>query len=505
MNVADMKTKHAGDDIESHIQYVPTLVVALHPDISRIGETAPLLSLSQDGRDYLSRNRPDFSKNGRAGRSLCEPRISRSPIIIQQDSQDTFRVRAHTTSTTVEIAGRAEQSEYLLSRADIGSGVVMTLNKTVVLLLKLLPLQDVRIHKESLLKGISPDIRALNSKLENVARMDIPVMIRGLAGSGKEQAAYKVHSDSPRADKPFVNVNLAAIHDVVAAEELFGSLHKQAQNPGYFSQADGGTLVLEDIEDASEQVIELLFSAIKNGYYLPLQSDVPKPINCRLVLTSVYDSCPCAVDSRLWQLTNALSAYQVFLPPLAERVEDLSLLFIHFVEEQWHRLYPDRAFNLNIPTDLMGQLMAFHWPGNVRQLRNVARQVVIDSREASTLQLDPQLLSILKPQSRQRTERIGANGNARKPNSISREELSEALENNRFELQATARELAISRASVYQLIQRFEGLSTAQDLDEAELRNCYQKYRGDTEQMMWELRVSQVGMRRRLKAMGYDI
>ena len=123
------------------------------------------------------------------------------------------------------------------------------------------------------------------------------------------------------------------------------------------------------------------------------------------------------------------------------------------------------------------------------------------------MQLDPQLLSILKPQSSLRgaQEKTKANGGGRKPNTIGRDELIEALQKNRFELQATARELSISRASVYQLIQRFDGIRTAQDLTEAELKECYEKYRGDTEQMMWELQVSQVGMRRRLKAMGYDI
>ena len=149
--------------------------------------------------------------------------------------------------------------------------------------------------------------------------------------------------------------------------------------------------------------------------------------------------------------------------------------------------------------------MTFNWPGNVRQLRNVARQVVIDSRDEDVLQLDPQLLSILKPQSPLRATQDRPNGSGRKPNTIGREELVEALQKNRFELQATARELNISRASVYQLIQRFDGIRTAQDLSEAELKECYEKYRGDTEQMMWELQVSQVGMRRRLKAMGYDI
>jgi len=88
---------------------------------------------------------------------------------------------------------------------------------------------------------------------------------------------------------------------------------------------------------------------------------------------------------------------------------------------------------------------------------------------------------------------------------VSRNELLETLESCRFELQATAKKLGISRASVYQLIQRFEGVRTAQDLSEEEIKQSYEKNRSDTEKMMWDLQVSQIGLRRRLKSLGYDI
>lgn len=507
MNVAEMKTQHTDDDLASRLEYVPTLIIALHPDLERIGETAPLMGIATDERDYVSRNRPDFSKNGHAGKPLNDPHISRSPIIVQQDSDDVFRIRAHSTSTRVRIEGRAQQSEYLLSQADIGSGVTLTLSNKIVLLLKLLPLQDSRLKKDALLKGISPDIHALTGKLEHIAQLDIPVIIRGATGSGKEQAAYKIHQDSPRAGKPFVVVNLAAIHDVVADEELFGVARGEQTSPGYFSQAEGGTLVLEDLEDASDTVITSLFAALTSGSYVAVNGNQQQPVNCRIIATSIYDSCPCTHGSKLWQLTNLLAAYQVFLPRLADRLEDVSILFLHFVKQQWQKIYPGRPFELQIPATIIARILSFNWPGNVRQLRNVARQAVIDSREEAALQLDQQLLSILKPQSnlRDTADTVKANGNGRKPNTIGRDELIEALQKNRFELQATARELSISRASVYQLIQRFEGIRTAQDLAEHELKACSEKYRGDTEQMMWELQVSQVGMRRRLKAMGYDI
>ncbi|MGM0480693.1 MAG: sigma 54-interacting transcriptional regulator [Pseudomonadota bacterium] len=507
MNVAEMKTQHAGDDIERRLEVVPTLIIALHPDLDRVGESAPLLGLASEGRDYLSRNRPDFAYNGHAAMPLNEARISRSPIIVQQDDEETYRIRGHSTSTKVEIYGRAKQSEYLLSVTELSYGVVVTLNKTVVLILKLMPLRDIQASQHSLLKGLNPDIKAISGHLEHIASLNLPVMIRGAAGTGKELTALQLHQTVYSEDKPFVCVNLAAIHDAVAEEELFGGYFGTQPNAGYFAQADGGTLVLEDLEDASERVIGLLFKVLTKGYYLTKDNQTAKPINCRLILTSIYESCPYTEDSRLQQLANHLCAYQVFLPALTDRMEDISLLFTQFVREQWQRLYPEKDWALEVPVELISQLLTFNWPGNVRQLRNVARQVVIDSRESSTLQLDTQLLSILRPRLNGAASKASGKASAanRKPNTINREELLDALQKNRFELQATATELNISRASVYQLIQRFDGIQTAQDISEQQLRDSYKKHHGDTEQMMWQLQVSQVGMRRRLKALGLDI
>ena len=507
MNVAEMKTRHADEDIACRIDYVPTLVVALHPQLERVGEVAPLLELVNGERAYISRNRPDFSKDGSAGKPLNNSFISRSPVIIQRDTDDIYRVRAHSTSTQVSIDGRALQREYLLSQSELAGGVIISLNQKIVLVLKLLPLQDKLTSKHNLLKGISPDIHALNDKLQHIAGMDIPVIIRGAAGAGKELAAMKLHQDSGRAEQPFMVINLAAIHDAVAEEELFGVKRDGQLIAGYFSQVGKGCLVLEDLEDASEKVIGLLFAAIKRGDFVAVNDTQTQPINCRIIMTSIYETCPCSRESRLWQLTNLLAAYQVFLPSLAERIEDIGILFLYFVRQQWQKLYPESSFSLAISVETMVQVLSFNWPGNVRQLRNVARQVVIDSRNQDSLQLDPQLLSILKPQVE--TAHNGHykknNGKGRRPNTVGREELLNTLRQNQFELQATAQALAISRASVYQLIQRFDGINTAQDLTESELSSNYQKWQGDTEKMMWDLEVSQVGLRRRLKAMGFDI
>lgn len=504
MSATQYTTKHAVDELVNSYQRVPMLVIATHPDRTRIGERAALMDLHNQGSDYLSRVKPEFSKNGNAGRALLDEFISRSPIIFQRDSDGRIKLRAHSTKTTVTLAGRGVQEEYVLQEKELDNGVVIGLNHRIVLLLKLLPLHDSAVDDNDVLFGISSDIRAIRQRVEQLAGMTLPVMIRGAAGVGKQQAAYAIHQASERREQPFVSVNLAAIHDAVAEAELFGSDRSGSRQPGYFEQANGGTIVLEDIEDASNNVHRLLYTVLQSRSVVPVGTGETLPINCRIILTSHQDPGGIEENSTLAMLIEKLSAYQLFIPSLTERREDIGLLFDYFVREQWRKLYGNRVNDIRIPGELMSQLLTFHWPGNVRQLRNVARQVVIDSREQQQLHLDPQLLSMLKPNAinGQWEEEPG---NHRKPNSVSRDELLKTLQSCRFELQATAKMLGISRASVYQLIQRFEGVRTAQDLTESEIKQSYEKNRSDTEKMMWDLQVSQIGLRRRLKSLGYDI
>ncbi|MDV6315658.1 sigma-54-dependent transcriptional regulator [Idiomarina sp. HP20-50] len=503
MSATQYTTKHVVDELVNSYQRVPMLIIATHPDRSRIGERAVLMELHNNSNDYLSRVKPEFAKNGNAGRALLDEFISRSPIIFQSESGGRIKLRAHSTKTTVTIAGRGIQDEYVLQESELDNGVVIGLNHRIVLLLKNLPLHDSTVDDNDVLFGISSDIRAIRQRVERLAGMNLPVMIRGAAGVGKQQAAYAIHQASERRTKPFISVNLAAIHDAVAEAELFGSYRNGSRQPGYFEQADGGTIVLEDIEDASSSIHRLLYTVLQSQSVVPVGSDEALSVSCRIMLTSHHDPNTHEENSILSMLIEKLSAYQLFIPPLAERREDIGLLFDYFVREQWRKLYGNRKDDIRIPGELMNQLLTFHWPGNVRQLRNVARQVVIDSREQEQLHLDPQLLSMLKPATSGSWEEAAEVH--RKPNSISRDELLETLSGCRFELQATAKKLGISRASVYQLIQRFEGVRTAQDLSEDEIKQSYDENRADTEKMMWDLQVSQIGLRRRLKSLGYTI
>lgn len=510
------QTRHDTSGMPRDDELLPTLVIMCHPNPERVGEQAILLDLWRDGEAYVSRNAPEFSRYGGLGQALMDTYISRSPVIFQRDGHKGVRIRTHHTNTRVTIAERTPQEDYAVSEEELQEGCAITLNDRIVLLLKLLPPQDPPATPDYELKGISSDLLSVRTRIERIAGLDEPVLIRGETGTGKELVAQAIYSNSQRVNKPFVSVNLAAMQDSLAAAELFGAQKgaftgANSDREGYFSAADGGTLFLDEIGEASADVQAMLLRAIETGEIYPVGSTQPKNINVRLLAATDADlESLSETDGFKLPLLHRLSSYQIFLPTLRDRKEDIGILFQHFAKQQWRRIHPNDHDQRPLPvtpTALMNQLLQFPWPGNVRQLRNVARQVVIDSREAEFLQMDPQLLSMLRPQTRdgQKLSTRSASSSKRRPNSISREELVAALENNRFELQATAEQLAISRASVYQLIQRNKGLQTAQDIDKAVLAECYESCDGDTEQMMWELRVSQIGLRRRLKSLGYDV
>ncbi|EKE87582.1 sigma 54-interacting transcriptional regulator [Idiomarina xiamenensis] len=512
-----LSTRHADSSSQSDEQLYPTLVIMLHPQLERIGESAILVDLMRQGRAPLSRNQPEFKHQQGFGQALADAYISRTPVWLERRGSDDVVVKQGDSNTRLNVSDRASADEYILTQDELLDGVPITLSDRVVLLLKWLPMPAEQDSDDFGLKGMSPYLASVRRRIARIAGLQEPVLIRGETGTGKELVAQAIYQHSQRQQQAFVSVNLAAMQDSLAVAELFGARKgaftgAAADRDGYFMAADGGTLFLDEIGEASGDVQAMLLRALETGEIYPVGSTSPVQISVRLIAATDADLETASEHERFkLPLLHRLSSYQIFLPSLRERREDIGLLFMHFAQQQWQRLHQD--WQQAVPTmptltaAAMTQLLEFSWPGNVRQLRNVARQVVIDSRDKAQLQIEPQLLSMLRP---------AASGHhtltarppqqqRRKPNSISREELAQALQDNRFELQACAEQLGISRASVYQLLQRFDGFRNAQDIGEQELSTCYRQCHGDTEQMMWQLEVSQIGLRRRLKALGYDV
>ena len=228
--------------------------------------------------------------------------------------------------------------------------------------------------------GDSPSFRAAYELLKQAANNRITVLLLGETGVGKEMFARSLHEMGPRRDAPFVAINCAAIpHDLVESE-LFG-VEKGAytgalvSRPGRFERADGGTLFLDEIGDLPLSAQSKLLRVLQEGELERLGDQKTRKINVRLVAATNSDLQQLVKERKLrTDLYYRLNAYQIDIPPLRERKEDVSLLAKRFlakysvIHAKKLRGFTDKAKRA---------LLTYDWPGNIRELQNMIERGVI--------------------------------------------------------------------------------------------------------------------------------
>ena len=228
--------------------------------------------------------------------------------------------------------------------------------------------------------GNSPAIQQARTMIERVARSQAPVYISGESGSGKELAASLIHRLGARREKSFIAVNCGAIPETLMESEFFG--HRkgaftgaESDRDGFFQAADGGTLFLDEVGDLPLAMQVKLLRVLQERQVVRLGSRKPIPVDVRLVAaTNVnLEKAVQAGHFRL-DLYYRLNVAPVELPPLRERPGDILPLVEYFID-----FYRQR---LDIPTPRLSQeaaaeLVAYHWPGNIRELENVVHFALI--------------------------------------------------------------------------------------------------------------------------------
>jgi transcriptional regulator with GAF, ATPase, and Fis domain len=243
--------------------------------------------------------------------------------------------------------------------------------------------------------GDSPPMRELYDLLGRVAASEIPVLVRGETGTGKELVARALHDASPRAAGPFLAENCAAVPAGLLESELFGHVKGAftdavADRKGTFVEADGGTVFLDEIGDMPLEMQAKLLRVLQEGEVRPVGSNRTRRVDVRLVAATHRDlTARCAEGLFREDLLYRLDVVTLQLPPLRERGEDVELLARHFASRAAEQV----GREVVLSDAALEALRAWRWPGNVRELENeILRAAVLADGEIRPEDLSPRLL-----------------------------------------------------------------------------------------------------------------
>ncbi len=246
------------------------------------------------------------------------------------------------------------------------------------------------------LMGEAPAFADMLDQVSRVAPLDRPVLVIGERGTGKELIAARLHYLSRRWDRPYVTVNCAALAPELLESELFG--HEAGaftgavrRHVGRFERADGGTLLLDEIANASLRVQEKILRAVEYGEVERVGGSAALRVDVRVIGATNIDLPTAASAGRFrTDLLDRLAFDVITLPPLRARPEDIAILAQHFALGMSREL--DRDSFAGFTPAALDLLLAHDWPGNVRELRNAVERAVYRTppdRPIDRIELDP--------------------------------------------------------------------------------------------------------------------
>jgi DNA-binding NtrC family response regulator len=332
---------------------------------------------------------------------------------------------------------------------------------------------------------------------------------------------------------------MGAVPPSLAVSELFGAVKGSftgavRDQPGYFQRGHEGSLFLDEIGETPSEVQPMLLRALESGEIQRVGSTAPLKVDVRLIAATDADLEKAVEQGRFRApLLHRLAGYEIVLPPLRERRDDFGRLLVHFLRVELRSvgqeeilLLPRESEEPWLAAPVVARLARHPWPGNLRQLRNIARELAVCSRGFPTAQLGPQTERLMRevdgtatpahgtpmaqpaaqpvPQPADHEPRVRAEHPAsyRSPAEVAPEELLAALRANRWEIKPTAIQLGISRPSLYLLIEKLPGLRKASELSRAEIMEARDACGGSLEAMVDQLEVSKPALLQRMKRLG---
>jgi DNA-binding NtrC family response regulator len=319
---------------------------------------------------------------------LSMPRMDGLELMTQIAARDpslpVILLTAHGSEKVAVAAMKQGAYDYLTKPFDI--------DEVAVVIERALEARKLRVDNQRLtaeqtlgrrIVGDSRPMRRLLEATNRVASRDVTVLVRGETGTGKEFVAELLHAQSPRANKPLVRFNCAALPSELADAELFGHVRgaftgATATRPGYFSQANGGTLILDEVGELPPAIQAKLLRALQEGEIQPVGSGRIEKVDVRVVASTNRDlAADVKTGTFREDLYYRIAVVELVVPPLREHKEDIPALAHEFA-----RRYGERfgLGNVSLEPALIDALVHHEWPGNVRQLENtLARLAALSS------------------------------------------------------------------------------------------------------------------------------
>ncbi len=314
--------------------------------------------------------------------------------------------------------------------------------------------------------GQSEEIIKLKRLAGRVAGTDSTVLIRGESGTGKDLIARAIHTASDRARGPFVTINCAALPENLLESELFG--YKKGaftgavkDKEGLFKVADGGTFFLDEIGNTSLSIQVKLLRVLEDKIITPVGDTVPIKVDVRLIAATNADLEEAAKNESFRpDLFYRLNVIPIHIPPLRKRVDDITLLIIHFVNKYCSRMNSEPK---EILPDVMEALLKYNWPGNVRELENSLERAILLTRSKTIKLTDfPTKITEYKGQS------IVSDDQPETPTleSIEKAYIYYVMSQSKGKKAKAAKVLGIDNSTLYRKLERYKLQSIDSDISE---------------------------------------
>jgi len=306
-------------------------------------------------------------------------------------------------------------------------------------------------------RGSSSAMEGIFEVLRRVAPTNISVLIQGSSGTGKELMARAIHNNSPRRDKPFKPVNCAGLTESLLESELFGHAKgaftgAASDRKGLFEIADKGTLFLDEIGDMPLNMQAKLLRFLEDGVVVPVGSNKAIVVDVRVISATNQDLTKLIEEKKFRQdLYFRIKGVSISLPDLRDRAEDIPALAGYFLEEAAAEVGSPVT---GITESAMNVLMNYDWPGNIRQLRNCIRTMVVmcDRDKLDVRDIPPEIHQIRRLSAGSRSP-VGLGGVSL--NELEKQAIIETLAKTKNNREKAAKILGIGERTLYRKIKEY--------------------------------------------------